>query len=112
MLPRFRPCLTYANVVATLALVAARRYELARATSAGAVTCITVGWAVAQSPYLLPGHLTLEQAAAGDATLRALLIALGAGAVVLVPSLVLLYRLVLRGRLDKPYEPLDARWRT
>jgi cytochrome bd ubiquinol oxidase subunit II len=98
--------------VATLALVAARRYLPARATAGGAVTCITVGWAAAQSPYLLPGRLTLTQAAAGDATLTALLIALGAGAVFLVPSLVLLYRLVLRGRLDKPYEPLDARWRT
>jgi hypothetical protein len=32
--------------------------------------------------------------------------------VILVPSLLLLYRLVLRGRLDQPYEPLDARWRT
>jgi hypothetical protein len=34
------------------------------------------------------------------------------GALVLLPSLLLLYRLVLRGRLDKPYEPMDTRWRT
>jgi cytochrome d ubiquinol oxidase subunit II len=30
---------------------------------------------------------------------------------VLVPSLVLLYRLVLRGTLDQGYEPLDQRFR-
>jgi cytochrome d ubiquinol oxidase subunit II len=98
--------------VATLALVWRRRLLLARFTSAGAVACLTVGWAAAQSPYLLPGTLTLHQAAAGDATLTALVIATGAGFVVLAPALVLLYRLVLRGRLDKSFEPLDARWRT
>lgn len=97
---------------ATLALVAFRRYPPARLTATGAVSCIILGWAVAQRPYLLPGRLTLDQAAAGDATLTALLVSVAAGAVILVPSLLLLYRLVLRGRLDKPYEPLDARWRT
>jgi cytochrome bd ubiquinol oxidase subunit II len=98
--------------VATLALVLTGRSWASRLTAGAAVACVTVGWAVAQSPYLLPERLTLEAAAAGDATLSALLIVLAAGAVVLVPSLLLLYRLVLRGRLDKPYEPLDARWRT
>lgn len=98
--------------VATLALVAARRFLPARGTAAAAVSCITIGWAVAQSPYLLPGRLTLDQAAANDATLSALLISLAAGSLILVPSLILLYRLVLRGRLDERYEPLDTRWRT
>jgi cytochrome d ubiquinol oxidase subunit II len=98
--------------VATLALVWTRRLLLARATAAGAVACVIAGWGAAQSPYLLPGELTLEQAAAGDATLTALVISVGVGLVLLVPSLVLLYRLVLRGRLDKPFKPLDTRWRT
>lgn len=96
----------------TLGLVWARGFTAARLIAAGAVSCVTVGWAVAQRPYLLPGHLTLDQAAAGSATLTALLVSVAIGAVILVPSLLLLYRLVLRGRLDKPYEPLDARWRT
>jgi cytochrome bd ubiquinol oxidase subunit II len=96
---------------ATLALVAARRYELARVASAGAVACIAVGWALAQSPYLLPGELTLDAAAAGDATLTALLVSVAAGLVFLVPSLVLLYRLVLRGDLYQGFEPLDQRFR-
>jgi cytochrome d ubiquinol oxidase subunit II len=91
----------------TLALVAARHYETARWTSAAAVACVTFGWAAAQSPYLLPGKLTLEQGAAPHSTLVALLISLAGGALVLIPSLVLLYRLVLRGHLDQEFEPID-----
>jgi cytochrome d ubiquinol oxidase subunit II len=53
---------------------------------------------------LLPG-LTVEQAAAGRSTLLAVIIAVAAGAVVLVPSLVLLFRLFLRGRLDPTVTP-------
>ncbi|GAC1320184.1 MAG: cytochrome d ubiquinol oxidase subunit II [Thermoleophilaceae bacterium] len=98
--------------LATLALVWKRRFSLSRATAAGAVACVTGGWVVAQSPYLLPGAMTLDGGAAGEATLTALMIAAGTGMALLVPALVLLYRLVLQGRLDKPYEPIDARWRT
>ena len=99
--------------IGTLALVATRRLLLARFTSAGAVACVIAGWAAAQAPYLLPGRLTLDQAAANDATLTALVVCFAIfGLAVLLPSLVLLYRLVLRGRLDKPYEPMDTRWRT
>jgi cytochrome bd ubiquinol oxidase subunit II len=98
--------------VATLALVYRERYLLARFTAAGAVAAIVVGWVIAQSPYMLPGELTLEQAAASDATLSALVIAVAAGMVILVPSLWWLYRLVLQGRLDQEYEPLDQRFHT
>jgi cytochrome bd ubiquinol oxidase subunit II len=97
--------------VATLALVFTERYALARVTAAGAVAAMTVGWAFAQSPYFLPPQLTLGEAAASDATLAAVLVGLGIGAIVLVPSLVYLYRLVLRGTLDQSYEPLDQRFR-
>ncbi len=95
----------------TMALVWTQRYGLARLTAGAAVGAITVGWALAQRPYLLPGELTLDDAAASDATLAAVLIGLAAGALVLVPSLVLLYRLVLRGTLDQEFEPLDQRFR-
>jgi cytochrome bd ubiquinol oxidase subunit II len=95
----------------TLALVFAERYEVARFSAAIAVAAIVVGAALAQDPYLLPGELTLEQAAAPDATLTAVLIGVGAGMVLLAPSLWLLYRLVLRGQLDQAYEPLDQRFR-
>ena len=95
----------------TLALVWASRFDAARWTAAAAVVAVVVGWAAAQSPDLLPGELTLEQAAAGDATLVAFLASLAVGALVLVPSLVYLYRLVLRGTLDQSYEPLDQRFK-
>jgi cytochrome bd ubiquinol oxidase subunit II len=86
--------------VATLALVRAGRYEPARVSSALAVAAIIAGWGLAQRPDLLPG-LTVHQAAAGHATLVALLISIAAGLVILVPSLVLLFGLVLRGRFDE-----------
>ncbi|ONI82621.1 hypothetical protein ALI22I_42030 [Saccharothrix sp. ALI-22-I] len=68
----------------------------ARLVSALAVTTILVGWAVAQYPYVLLPGLTVEQAARGHSTLMALLIALVAGAVVLIPALVYLYTLFQR----------------
>jgi cytochrome d ubiquinol oxidase subunit II len=83
----------------TLALVRAERYEPARFSAALAVAAIVAGWGIAQSPDLLPG-LTIEDAAAGRSTLWALLISIAAGLVILVPSLALLYGLVLRGRFD------------
>jgi cytochrome d ubiquinol oxidase subunit II len=85
--------------IATLALVAVRRYEPARFTAAIAVAAIVAGWALAQAPVLLPG-LTVVQAAAPRDTLIALTVAALAGAVILLPSLWLLFRLYLQGRFD------------
>jgi cytochrome d ubiquinol oxidase subunit II len=92
--------------LATLVLVRAERYEPARVSAALAVAAIVAGWGLAQRPDLLPG-LTLEEAAADHASLVALLITVGVGLVVLVPSLVLLYGLVLRGRFDTPQRAVD-----
>jgi cytochrome d ubiquinol oxidase subunit II len=83
----------------TLTLVAARRFETARYSAALAVAAIVAGWALAQRPVLLKG-LTVQQAAAPHDTLVLVVIAVLAGAVVLFPSLALLFRLVLAGRLD------------
>jgi cytochrome bd ubiquinol oxidase subunit II len=96
---------------ATLALVAGERYGLARWSSAVAVAAITAGWALAQSPYVLPPRLTLDEAAASDTTLTTLVVSMAIGGLVLVPSLVYLYRLVLQGRLQHEFEPLDQRFR-
>ena len=96
---------------ATLVLLALRRFGAARVTAAAAVVAVVVGWALAQDPYLLPGELTLDQAAADHTVLVAMLISLGAGALILVPSLAYLYRLVLKGTLDQEYEPLDQRFK-
>src|SRR5436309_2935233 len=67
--------------------------------SALAVAAVIAGWAAAQSPLVLPG-LTVAAAAAGRSTLIATIVGVAVGAVVLVPSLAVLYSLVLRGRLD------------
>ena len=85
--------------LATLVLVRRSRFGPARASAALAVAAIVAGWALAQRPYLLPG-LTVSEAAAGRSTLIAVVVSVAIGAVVLVPSLILLFRLFLRGRLD------------
>lgn len=94
---------------ATMVFVARGRLEWARWSAAVAVGSVVAGWAVAQEPRVLPG-LSVQEAAAGDATLVALLVSLAVGAVVLVPSLALLFSLVLRGRFDAvPEEPGSLR---
>lgn len=88
----------------TLFLVWRRRFGPARASAALAVAAIVAGWALAQRPRVLPG-LTIDQAAASRSSLLATIIAVACGAVLLVPSLLLLFRLVLRGRLDPAATP-------
>ncbi len=90
----------------TLLLVWRSHFGPARASAALAVAAIIAGWALAQQPRFLPG-LTIDQAAAGRSTLLALIIAVAGGAIVLVPSLVLLFRLFLRGGFD-PAVTTDA----
>ncbi len=98
--------------VATLVLVVRRHYEAARYSAALAVAAVVAGWALAQAPRLLPG-LTVSEAAAGDDTLVAVIVAVAAGALILAPSLALLFRLTLRGALghgDHEEEPaVEAR---
>ena len=84
---------------ATMLLVWMRRYGPARATAAAAVAAVLVGWVLAQRPDVLPG-LSIHQAAAGRSTLVALVIATAIGAVLLIPSLVILYGLLLGGRFE------------
>ena len=79
---------------ATLALVWWKRYEASRYTAALAVAAIIAGWALAQSPVFLEG-LTVREAAAGRETLVAVVVAVLAGAVILFPSLALLFGFVL-----------------
>jgi cytochrome d ubiquinol oxidase subunit II len=88
---------------ATLLAILQGRFQLARGTAALAVAAIAVGWVLAQRPVFLPG-LTIDEAAAGRSTLWAIIVTVAIGAVVLVPSLFFLFRLVLRGRFDA-HEP-------
>jgi cytochrome d ubiquinol oxidase subunit II len=93
------------NVAAALIalwLIVTRRYEWARFASAVAVAAIIAGWALAQEPFVLPG-LTVQEAAAPHDTLVVVVVAVIAGAIILFPSLALLFRLMLTGRLGEQH---------
>jgi cytochrome d ubiquinol oxidase subunit II len=83
-------------------LLVLRRYALARVTAAVAVAAILLGWAAAQFPYVLLPDLTIADAAAGEATLVAMLVSLIIGSCLLVPALVYLYRLFQRAERITP----------
>jgi cytochrome d ubiquinol oxidase subunit II len=85
--------------LATLALVYGRRFEPARYSAALAVAAIVAGWALARWPTILPG-LTVDQAAAGHDALVWVIVCVLAGGAVLFPSLGLLFRLTVTGRLQ------------
>ena len=77
----------------SLALLYLGRFLTARITAALAVAAVLWAWAAAQYPNLLNPGLTISQGAANHTVLEAVLISLGAGAVLLVPSLAWLYLL-------------------
>jgi cytochrome bd ubiquinol oxidase subunit II len=68
-----------------------------RFTAAFVVFEVVGGWAPPQYPYLLEPNVTIEQAAAGRATMIAMLVSLGIGAPLLVPSMALLFVTFQRG---------------
>ena len=74
-----------------------RRYRLARFAAAGQVALIVVGWGLLQYPYLVVPSVELHAAAAPPVTLRLLLIVLGVGSALVLPSFVYLFR-VFKGR--------------
>jgi cytochrome bd ubiquinol oxidase subunit II len=71
-----------------------------RPLAAGAVVAVIWGWGVAQFPYLLPTSLRIDQAAAPDPTLVIVFIVFAAAAVLVLPSLGLLYVLSQRDLLE------------
>lgn len=70
-----------------------RRYRAARVCTAGQVTVILLGWAFAQFPYIVEPDISISSAAAPQITLRLLLGALIAGALLLFPSYFYLFRI-------------------
>jgi cytochrome d ubiquinol oxidase subunit II len=98
---------SFAAGLSTLALVYRRRYEPARYSAAVAVAGIIAGWALARWPTILPG-LTVHQAAAGHDTLVWVIVCVLGGAVILFPSLALLFRLALSGRFRAAETALGA----
>jgi cytochrome d ubiquinol oxidase subunit II len=86
--------------VAALVLMRSGAPQLVRALVAVAVASVILGWGVAQYPYLLGTHLRVNEAAAPNATLWSLAIVFGLAAVLVAPSLILLYMLQQRGQLE------------
>jgi cytochrome d ubiquinol oxidase subunit II len=74
----------------------------------GAVATVVFGWGVAQYPYVLPTSMTLSAAAAPDATLWSIVVVFVIAAVVILPSLGLLYYLDQRDLLAVAAEPEAA----
>jgi cytochrome d ubiquinol oxidase subunit II len=73
------------------------RPRIARAAVIAQVVFVLWAWAVGQWPYLVPSDLTISGTAAPADTLNALLIVIGIGSLILMPSLWLLFR-VFKGR--------------
>ena len=82
-------CLAAAALVA----LGKRRFILARIAAVGQVTLILAGWSIGQYPHIIIPDVTFLNAQAPQITLRLLLTALGAGALVLFPSLFFLFHL-------------------
>jgi cytochrome bd ubiquinol oxidase subunit II len=65
-----------------------------------AVAAVIWGWGLAQYPDLLPGSLTLSDAAGPEQTMVTLLVVFGAALLIVVPALALLYSLHQRSLLE------------
>jgi cytochrome bd ubiquinol oxidase subunit II len=84
-----------------LGLLLSRGRRGLRPLAAGAVIAVIWGWGVAQFPYLLPTSLRIDQAAAPEPTLDAVLIVFVVAAIVVLPALGLLYWLSQRELLGE-----------
>jgi cytochrome d ubiquinol oxidase subunit II len=74
-----------------------------RPLAAGAVVAVIWGWGVAQFPYLLPTSLRIDQAAAPDPTMTIIFIVFAIAAVLVLPSLGLLYTLAQKDLLESEH---------
>ena len=79
--------------LAALAALWGRRFVLARMAAIGQVTLMLVGWSLAQYPDLITPDVTVAKVHAPEATLRLLVLALGVGVLVLLPSLAFLFHI-------------------
>jgi cytochrome bd ubiquinol oxidase subunit II len=88
--------LTAIFAVGAFATLWTRRYRLAQICAAAQVSMILAGWAFAQYPYIVEPDITIQTAAAPPITLKLLLGALAAGALLLFPSYYYLFRVFKR----------------
>jgi cytochrome bd ubiquinol oxidase subunit II len=77
--------------VGALVLLVRDAHRWARVLAMGAVATVVVSWGVAQWPYILPTSLKVSQAAAPSGTLTTIIVVFVVAAIVILPSLGLLY---------------------
>jgi len=77
-------------------------FRLYRVLTVAAVGSLVFAWAFAQSPFLLPDSLTIQQAIAPPGTRAVLLAVTVVLVLVIVPSMGLLYYLDQRNTLESP----------
>jgi cytochrome d ubiquinol oxidase subunit II len=94
--------------LASLVLVAARRYGYARVAAAGTVTTLLWGWGAAQYPVLLHPGLTVARPPDTPTVFGAVLAAFAVSALVLAPAVGWLFVIVQR---DEPPRPEATRTR-
>ncbi len=78
--------------LATLQLLFTRFAALARWSAALMNGILVLGWGLAHAPDVIPGRLTLAEAAASPGTLRVLALVLVLALLILAPALCLLFR--------------------
>jgi NADH dehydrogenase FAD-containing subunit/cytochrome bd-type quinol oxidase subunit 2 len=103
------PLLLLSGVTGIAALVILRRgaRQATRVLGAAAVASMLWGWGVAQYPYLLPQTLTISAGAGAPATLQWLVIVVVAALLLVLPSLIFVFRLDQQSRLE--VNPLEIR---
>lgn len=84
--------------IASLAVLALQVYRIAAPVAAATVMMVIAAWGMAMHPYIIFPSLRVSEAAASDSVLEAFLIALPIGAIILVPSLLLLFSLFATAR--------------
>ncbi|HVZ38585.1 MAG TPA: cytochrome d ubiquinol oxidase subunit II [Candidatus Kapabacteria bacterium] len=94
------PLFTLTSIAALTALAALfrRRFAAARAAAIAQVALVILGWTLAQYPDLIPGSLSFDAAAAPANVLWILIVCLGIGAVLLIPSLYYLFKVFKASR--------------
>jgi cytochrome bd ubiquinol oxidase subunit II len=91
--------------IGALATLWYRRFRWARAAAVGHVTCLLIGWGLAQFPHIVIPDLTLSNTATVAATLGALRSTLAVGALVLFPAFGYLFYVFKRRRSASAGEP-------
>jgi cytochrome d ubiquinol oxidase subunit II len=95
--------------IGSLVLLVRHAHRYARLLSVGAVASVIWAWGVAQWPYMLPETLTVSAAAAPSETLVTVLVVFGIAALLVIPSIGLLYTLDQKSLLvEDDAEPSTA----